>query len=200
MPHSAPPASSESDPALTALRRSSMDRFAEMYRARHFDVGLFELERGYLQTTLSDDARMPLRFFVEYNNAWWFEIITAVEVPTAAYDPASGSGFIVLDIHYDDDVLRAAQHVHFDGEKISRIRTYASSTFFSTPTQRVRLDQQGNAIWLETGYDLAASTSEARRFLSSAVGREFARSEPTAGAVARIEANLTDLDARLSTF
>jgi hypothetical protein len=38
---------------------------------------------------------MPLRFFVEYNNVWWFEIVTAVEVPTPAYDPASESGFII---------------------------------------------------------------------------------------------------------
>ncbi len=60
-------------------RQAQMGRFAEMYRARHFDPAGFDLDAGYLQTTLSDDARMPLRFFVEYNNVWWFEIVTAVE-------------------------------------------------------------------------------------------------------------------------
>ena len=112
-----------------------------MYRARHFDADAFDLDAGYLQTTLSDDARMPLPFFVEYDDAWWFEIVTAVEVPTAAYDEASESSFIVLDIHYEDALLRAAQHVHFAGDQIEQIRTYASSTFFSTPTPLVELDR-----------------------------------------------------------
>lgn len=173
-----------------------MERFAAMYRARKFEADAFDLDGGYLQTTLSDDARMPLRFFVEYNNSWWFEIVTAVEVPTAAYDEASQSGFIVLDIHYDEALLRAAQHVRFDGGKIARIRTYASSTFFSTPTPLVELDRHGNSVWLETGYDLATSTAAARVFLRSPAGRDFAASEPTAGPVARIEANLDDLNGR----
>src|ERR1700742_3811280 len=103
-----------------AARQALMEGFAEMYRGRHFDFEGFDLDGGYLQTTLSDEARMPLRVFVEYNNAWWFEIVTALEVPTAAYDPASETGFIVLDIFYADAVLRAAQHVHFDGEAIAR--------------------------------------------------------------------------------
>jgi hypothetical protein len=177
-----------------------MERFAAMYRARRFDLGAFELDDGYLQTTLSDDSRMPLRFFVEYNNAWWFEIVTAVEVPTAAYDPISESGFIVLNIFYGNDVLRAAQHVHFVGEKVSRIRTYASSTFFSGQNPLVRLDRHGNAIWLETGYDLAASTAAARLFVDSSDGREFAHSEATAGVIAQIGKNLAELDARLTTL
>lgn len=185
---------------LTRVRASAMEQFAAMYRACHFDADLFDLDGGYLQTTLSDDARMPLRFFVEYNNAWWFEIVTAVEVPTAAYDPSSRSGFIVLDIFYGDEILRAAQHVSFDGERISRIRTYASPTFFSTPTPPVRLDHDGNAIWLETGYDLAASTAAALAYLDGEAGRGFARSEPTAPAVARIAKNLAELKARLSRF
>lgn len=183
-------------------RQALMQRFAEMYRARHFDLDAFDLDGGYLQTTLSDEARMPLRFFVEYNNVWWFEIVTAVDVPTAAYDAASKSGFIVLDIHYGDEVLRAAQHVRFGqevgGEKIERIRTYASSTFFLTPTPLVELDRHGNSLWLETGYDLATSAAAADVFLRSPVGRAFAATEPTAGPIARIESNLTALTERLA--
>lgn len=68
-------------------RQAGMERFGAMYRARHFDADGFDLDGGYLQTTLSDEARMPLRFFVEYNNVWWFKIVTAVAVPTAATRP-----------------------------------------------------------------------------------------------------------------
>jgi hypothetical protein len=174
-----------------------MGQFAAMYRTRHFDADLFDVDGGYLQTTLSDEARMPLRFFVEYNNVWWFEIVTAVDVPTAAYDPVSDTGFIVLDISYDTDLLRAAQHVHFAGDRIQRIRTYASSTFFAMPSPLVELDRHGNAVWLETGYDLAASTQAAQVFLRTPRGRAFASAEPTAAAVARIERNLAHLRDRL---
>lgn len=181
----------------SAERQAQMERFAAMYRARHFDADGFDLDGGYLQTTLSDDARMPLRFFVEYNNVWWFEIVTAVEVPTAAYDPASDSGFIVLDIYYGDDVLRAAQHVHFDGGVIARIRTYASGAFFLTPRPLVELDRHGNSVWLETGYDLGASAAAAAVFLGTPSGQAFAATEPTAAAISRIEANLAALNGRL---
>lgn len=174
-----------------------MERFAGMYTAKHFDEDLFELDEGYLQTTLSDEAQMPLRFFVEYNNAWWFEIISAVAVPTAAYDPVSDSGFIVLDISYDGDLLRAAQHVRFAGDRIQRIRTYASSAFFLTPAPLVELDRHGNAVWLETGYDLAACIEAAQVFLKTPSGRAFAAAEPTARPVARIERNLAELCQRL---
>lgn len=176
-----------------------MEQFAAMYRARRFGPEPFDLEGGYLQTTLSDDSRMPLRFFTEYNNAWWFEIVTAIEVPAAAYDPASESGFIVLDIFYGPDVLRAAQHVHFAGNTISRIRTYASSAFFTGASPLVQLDRIGNTIWLESGYDLAASTVAARRFLDGPTSRGFAESEPTASAITRIRANVTALEGRLGT-
>jgi hypothetical protein len=174
-----------------------MQRFAAMYRAKHFDPDLFELDGGYLQTTLSDDAHMPLRFFVEYNNVWWFEIISAVDVPAATYDPVSESGFIVLDISYGRDLLRAAQHVHFAGEQIQRIRTYASSAFFLTPSPLVELDRRGNAVWLETGYDLGTSIEAAEIFLRTPSGRGFAATDPTAEPVARIVNNLVDLRQRL---
>ena len=99
----------------------------------------------------------------------------AIEVPIAAYDAASDSGFIVLDISYGPDLLRAAQHVGFAGDRIQRIRTYASSTFFLTPSPLVELDRHGNAVWLETGYDLAASTRQRR---SSFARRAAARLPP----------------------
>jgi hypothetical protein len=140
---------------------------------------------------------MPLRFFVEYNNAWWFEIVTSVEVPTAAYDPLSESGFIVLDIFYGSDLLRAAQHVAFEGHRIQRIRTYASAAFFLTPSPLVELDRHGNAVWLETGYDLAASTDAAAVFLRTPLGHAFATAEPTAGPITQIERNLASLRERL---
>ena len=41
-----------------------MTAFAESYRRRRFDPAHDDLDGGYLQTTLSDDRRMPLRFFV----------------------------------------------------------------------------------------------------------------------------------------
>ena len=140
---------------------------------------------------------MPLRFFVEYNNAWWFEIVTAVVVPAAGYDVESDTGFIVLDIHYQDDVLRAMQHVHFGAHSINRIRTYASSTFFSLPRPLIELDRHGNELWLESGYHLRPSAEAAREFLDSATGRGFAAAEPTATPVARIRRNLDDLLSRI---
>jgi hypothetical protein len=173
-----------------------MERFAAMYRAKHFDADLFDLDGGFLQTTLSDDAQMPLRFFVEYNNVWWFEVISTVEVPTAAYDPVSEYGFIVLDISYGRDLLRAAPHVRFAGDRVQRIRTYASSAFFSMSGPLVELDRHGNAVWLETGYDLPTSTEAAEVFLRTPRGRGFAATEPTAEPAARILRNLADLRQR----
>lgn len=43
-----------------------MREFAQTYRGRHFLDERYDLDGGYLQTTLSDDSRMPLRFFVEF--------------------------------------------------------------------------------------------------------------------------------------
>lgn len=174
-----------------------MHEFAETYREKRFDPTHYELDDGYLQTTLSDDSRMPLRFFVEYNNAWWFEIVTAVDVPAVGYDPDSDSGFIVLDIHYGDDLLRAMQHVHFGPSSINRIRTYAAGAFFSRSRPLVELDAHGNRFWLETGYHLRESALAAQAFLDGATGREFAAGEPTAAPVARIRANLDELLTRL---
>ena len=179
-----------------------MRAFAQTYRDRHFDPAHYDLADGFLQTTLSDDSRMPLTFFVEYNNAWWFEIVTAVEVPAVGYDPDSDTGFIVLDIKYDTDMLRAMQHVHFgegaDGDGlINRIRTYASNTFFAVPRPLVELDRHGNGIWLETGYHLRPSAEAAVQFLDSELGRALAASAPTAAPIERIRRNLDELLARI---
>jgi hypothetical protein len=140
-------------------RISLMRAFAQSYRDRHFLPEHYDLTSGYLQTTLSDDSRMPLEFFLEYNNSWWFEIVTAVQVPSVGYDPDSDSGFIVLDIAYDTDVLRAMQHVHFGDGVINRIRTYASNTFFAGTRPLVQLDRYGNGFWLETATTCARRRS-----------------------------------------
>jgi hypothetical protein len=183
-------------PVDPSARIALMQSFAGMYRAKHLDRDGFDAD-GYLQTTLSDDERMPLEFFVEYNNAWWFEIISGVAVPHVAYDPDSDTGSIVLDIDYAGDTLRAMQHVHFGADRINRIRTYASNTFFAGSSPLVRLDRYGNAVWLETGYDLAASLRAAVAFLDTPRGRAFAAEEPTAAPLARIRVNLDALAARL---
>lgn len=180
-----------------AQRISLLNAFAQSYRDRRFLPEHYDLGDGYLQTTLSDDSRMPLEFFVEYNNAWWFEIVTAVDVPAVGYDPSSDSGFIVLDISYDADVLRAMQHVHFGDGVINRIRTHASNTFFSGPRPLVELDRYGNGCWLETGYHLRPSAEAAREFLASDIGEQFAAAEPTAGPILRIRRNLDDLLSRI---
>ena len=153
---------------------------------------------GGRHTTLADDARMPLRFVVEYNNAWWFAVVSGVEVPTISYDPSSDSGAIVLDIDDDGETLRAMQHVHFAAGVINRIRTYASGAFFDRPTRLISLDRHGNTCWLETGYDLAISLEAARVFLRTPHGRRYAEDPATAPAVARIEANFEDLATRLA--
>ncbi|MBA4789011.1 MAG: hypothetical protein H2042_04860 [Rhizobiales bacterium] len=181
----------------SGARIEMLRRFREMYRNCHFDMDLFDADQGYLQTTLSDENRMPLRFFVEYNNAWWFAIIDGVDVPSIGYDAETGTGSIVLDIRYGDDHLLAMQHVHFDGDKIVRIRTYASNSFFAKTSPLVRLDAYGNAIWLETGYDLKTSTQAAEVFLRTPKGVRFGAEEPTRAAVARIKANLAELATRL---
>jgi hypothetical protein len=183
-------------PYSAESRLGILGQFREMYQARHFGSHLFDCADGYLQTTLSDDDHMPLRFFVEYNNAWWFEIISGVTVPSIGYDGESDSGSIVLDISYGEDTLRAMQHIHFGDQQINKIRTYASPVFFSRPNPLVELDRHGNAIWLETGYDLATSSAAAEIFLRTPRGVFFAGHPATGPAVERIRSNLAELRRR----
>jgi hypothetical protein len=183
--------------ALTEVRLDILRRFREMYRSCRFKIDLFDPDDGYLQTTLSDEDRMSLRFFVEYNNAWWFAIIDGVDVPSIGYDAETDTGSIVLDIRYGDDHLLAMQHIHFGSDRIVRLRTYASNSFFSRSNPLVRLDAHGNAIWLETGYDLKNSAEAAEVFLRSPKGLRFAEGAPTRSAISRIRANLADLRNRI---
>ncbi|MFX8864353.1 hypothetical protein ABTM79_19620, partial [Acinetobacter baumannii] len=83
--------------------------------------------------------------------------------------------------------------IGFQGNRISRIKTYASGSFFSKDTPLVRLDAYGNAIWLDTGYDLKVSAEAADVFLRTPKGQLFAEQEPTRSAVMRIKNNLADL-------
>ena len=174
-------------------RRALMAAFREMYVAKHLEYEGLDTDTGYLETALSDNDRMPMTFFIEYNNAWWFEVITRVDVPMISYDPDSDSGMIILDIHYRDDILRAAQHVHFGERSINRIRTYAPSSFFLGRNPLIQLDFHGNAIWLETGYDLGNSVHAALGFLKTPRGRQFADDPATADVVQRITSNLHGL-------
>src|SRR6476620_8280996 len=98
--------------SLAATRRELLLRFRAMYQAKHFELYLFDLDDGYLQTTLSDEDRMPLRFFVEYNNAWWFAIISGVSVPAIAYDEESDSGSILRRRHPAGDAARPLRRRH----------------------------------------------------------------------------------------
>ena len=181
---------------LTAKRFEMLRRFRSMYTGRHFELDLFDADTGYLQTTLADANRMSLRFFVEYNNVWWFAIIDGVEVPSIGYDAETDTGSIVLDIRYGNEHLLAMQHISFDGNRISRLQTYASNSFFSKGNPQVRLDAYGNAIWLETGYDLKVSAEAAEVFLRTPEGLRFAEQEPTRAAIVRIKSNLADLRKR----
>jgi hypothetical protein len=65
---------------------------------------------------------MSLRFFVEYNNARWFAIISGVDVPSIGYDAETDTGSIVLDIRYGDEHLLAMQHIHFSDDRIVRLQ------------------------------------------------------------------------------
>lgn len=194
MAQAAPPAAPYCE--LAAKRLEILSRFRKMYVDRHFDLELFEADTGYLKTTLADANRMSLRFFVEYNNVWWYAIIDGVDVPSIGYDAETDTGSIVLDIRYGNEHLLAMQHVGFQGDRISRLQTYASNSFFSKDTPLVRLDAYGNAIWLETGYDLKVSAEAAEVFLRTPTGRFFSENEPTSSAIVRIKNNLADLRKR----
>jgi hypothetical protein len=174
--------------------RQLLRAFRSMYVAKRFERYLFDTDQGYLQTTLSDDSRMPLDFFIEYNNAWWFPILDKVAVPCIAYDPETESGTIVLAIHYTDkDILHAAQHVKFRENRISYIRTYASSVFFSRDDDLIQLDNFGNAIWLSTGYGLRYSAQAALLFFESPKGQSFAKNDRTRRVVQEIKGNVMRL-------
>lgn len=172
-------------------RMSILRAFKSMYEAKFFKKELFDIEKGFLQTSLSNEDKMPLNFFVEYNNMWWFSIIDKVIVPSIGYDYENDTGFIALEIYYDDShILRGTQLIKFVGNKINYLRTYASPTFFSEDDVLIKLDNFGNQIWLETGYDLNYSANAALLFFKSPVGKSFVENTKTKSPIEKIERNL----------
>ncbi len=121
-----------------------------------------------------------------------FSIINKVIVPSIGYDYENNTGFIVLNIYYDDNhILRATQYVKFNEDmKIIYIETFGSPTFFSENNPLVKLDSYGNQIWLTTGYDLTYSTKAALLFFDSPIGKYFATEPKTEKAVKTIKEQL----------
>ncbi|WP_328310126.1 hypothetical protein [Actinomycetospora sp. NBC_00405] len=172
------------------LRPASTPQFAETYREKRFDPAHYELDDGHLQTTLSDDSRMPLRFFVEYDNAWWFEIVTAVDVP-----PRRRPGQR-LGLHRPRHPLRGRPPAGRAARALRRIvdQPHLRGGRVLRPiTATGRARRNGNRFWPETGYHPRESALAAQAFLGGATGREFVAREPTAAPVMRIRANLDEL-------
>lgn len=183
--------SSETPPLKSTM--GILEQFKVMYEHKHLDQNLFDISDGYLQTSVSsNEEKMPLDFFCEYNNMWWFSIIDKIVVPSIGYDIDNQAGFIVLDIYYDQNhIFRGIQFVKFKDGKISYIRTYASPEFFTQNDPLVQLDRYGNEIWLTTGYDLNYSAKAAALFFESPKGQMFATNNKTRSAVKKIKKNLT---------
>ena len=165
-----------------------------MYEAKHLEANIFDLESGYLQTSVgSNSNKMPLSYFVTYNNTWWMPIIYKIKVPSISYNPRTETGFIILNIYYDQThIFRGMQYTKFKGDKIDYIRTYASPVFFTANSSdpKVRLDGYGNSIWLQSGYDLNYSMKAAQLFFKSPVGRNFSKNNQTKEAVKAIKENI----------
>lgn len=175
----------------TVQHMKLLSELKSMYMNKHFSNYLFDTKNGYLQTSLSSEDKMPMQFFIDYNNMWWFSVIDKVEVPAIAYDYENNTGFIALNIYYDGKyILRGTQLVKFNGDKINYIRTYASSTFFSTPDPLVQLDSAGNSFFLDTGYGLPYSAEAAQLYFQSPHGLAFAEDPVTAPAVKRLKVSL----------
>lgn len=175
---------------------SIAQEFQKMYETKHFVSERFD-PNGFLQTDLTelghDQAKMPLPFFVDYNNAWWFEIIDGVEVPELRFDPANGEGYIQLEIRYDGDrMLHASQTFTVVDDRIVRIRTTAPPDFFTNnrDSELVDLDTYGNQIWLDPAYDFQKSVAAAQRFLASPEAAKFHSNPKTQPSLQRIQANL----------
>jgi hypothetical protein len=189
-----------------AKNYSLLERFKNMYINKKFDKDLFDIElgissnhntltHGFLQTVFSKNDQMPLNFFVEYNNMWWFPILDKVDVPSISYDHKTQTGAIVLDIYYDQKeskVLRAMQYIKFDNNKITYLRTYCSESLFNDENLKLVLDKFGNDIWLHTGYDLEYSSNAALAFLDSPKGKDLSCSKVTMNIIAEIKRNLND--------
>lgn len=177
----------------------TLQTLCDAYEAKHFSEDIFDLDAGFLQTSVeNNDDRMPLKFFVDYNNIWWFPLLRAVEVYHSSIDDASGSGSIAFTVQYGDarsvaDTIHGMQYLRFNEfGQISYIRTFANPSFWiDNPHPSVQLDAIGNHIWLGSGYRMDRSVQMAIEFLDespeAATFRELDRLKPQ---IAQIRKNL----------
>ena len=182
----------ENNQASEPYQIKLMKKLKSMYEHKHFSSDIFDIKNGYLQTAVaSNDDRMPLQFFIDYNNMWWFNIIKSVDVPSVGYNPKTQTGFIILNINYGGKhTLRGMQYVKFKDRKIYYIRTYASPDFWNNKAPSIQLDRYGNEIWLTTGYSLNYSVKAAKLFFSSPKGKLFSKNSYTSTSVKKIKSDL----------
>lgn len=151
-----------------------LSEFGRQYESKHFQENIFDTNAGYLQTDVEgNDDEMPLQFFIDYNNIWWFSLLSRIEVYHTSYSESSSSGCICFDIYYgtredESRVLRATQYVRFSTHgMIEYIRTFGSPQFWSSnPHPAVKLDALGNHVWLGSGYSMDYSTRASQLLLA----------------------------------
>jgi len=152
---------------------TTLQALCDAYEAKHFPEDLFDRDSGYLQTSVeNNDDRMPLQFFVDYNNIWWFPLLQKVEVYHSSLDLGSKTGAIAFSVQYGDarsvaDIVHGMQFLRFNGVgQISYIRTFANPNFWvENPHPSVQLDAIGNHIWLGSGYRMEQCAKAAIEFL-----------------------------------
>ena len=180
-------------------RLDTLRSFKDAYQAKHFPEDLFDCAHGYLQTSVeNNDDRMPMQYFVDYNNIWWFELLHRVEVYHVSLDDKTGTGSIAFDVVYGDAKVQCLpahgmQYVKFDEmDRISYIRTYANPLFWrDTPDPVVQFDAIGNEIWLGSGYDMVQAAADATRLVNGTSLREVGTFLDTlAPQIDRIRTNL----------
>lgn len=178
------------------------------YEQRHFTEDIFDLKSGYLQTSVGgNEDKMPLQFFVDYNNIWWFPLLYRIEVNHVAYDEASETGGIAFDVTYGDEnhkseALPAMQRIQFSSDDtVNQIRTFASSSFWEGSSHPgIQLDGIGNQIWLETGYSMEYSAKAALLMLQeSPVGKHFASLDALKTSIEKIIQNLRYYEDKATT-
>ena len=190
------------------IQNATIQALRDAYQAKHFAEDIFDLDVGYLQTSVeNNDDRMPLQFFVDYNNIWWFELLHSVEVYHTSIDAETGTGAIAFAITYGDeqtqvDAIHGMQYLRFnEAGKIAYIRTFANPNFWVEHTNPVvQLDAFGNHIWHGTGYALDSSAASAIAFLDdSADAERFRQHAGLAAQMDRIRRNLDYYAAHKST-
>ncbi|MCR9085530.1 MAG: hypothetical protein NXH97_02165 [Rhodobacteraceae bacterium] len=188
--------------------QATLNALRDAYQAKHFGEDIFDLDVGYLQTSVeNNDDRMPLQFFVDYNNIWWFELLHSVDVYHTSLNPETGTGAVAFAITYGDahapvDAIHGMQFLRFnEAGKIAYIRTFANPNFWvKNPNPVVQLDAFGNHIWLGTGYYLDSSAASAIAFLDDSADAERFRQHAGLDAqMGRIRRNLDYYAAHKST-